>query len=235
MSRILVVDDEQDICAIIKYNLQKAGHEVDVAYSAEEALTLDIPSYQAILLDVMMGEMSGLQMLSVLRNNPETASVPVILVTAKTAEGDIVEGLDSGADDYISKPFSVNELVSRVSALLRRTSSAAAGTTAAQSAAKMLSFEGLSMDLFTKKVTVDGNEVSLTKTEYSILELFLSSPGVIRSRDDIIRFAWPKDVVVLDRTVDVNIARLRKKIEPYGDCLATRHGYGYILLPSSSK
>ncbi len=215
-TRILVVDDEEDICAILKFNLSKEGYEVVTANSAEEALTLDIASFDLLLLDVMMGGMSGFELTGKLKTDPKTAVVPVIFITARDTEDDAVEGLDLGADDYISKPFSIREVVSRVKAVLRRT------------ATKAGSCAGIFIDDEKKVVTVDGAAVALTRIEYEIFKLLFTNKGKVFPREDILSKVWPDDVIVTDRTVDVNITRLRKKIGEYGNRIVSRHGFGYL-------
>ncbi len=221
--RILVVDDEDDLCEILKFNLENEGFWVDTAHSAEEALRLNLTEYNLLLLDIMMGEISGFKMASMLKKDKATASIPIIFITARDTENDTVTGFNLGADDYISKPFSLREVVARVKAVLRRT----AETQAAQS--DILTFHGLSMDIAQKRVTIDGEDVSLTKKEFEILKLLLKSPGKVFSREDILAKIWSDEVYVLDRTVDVNITRLRKKIGEYGKCIITRLGYGYCF------
>lgn len=215
-ARILVVDDEEDICAILKFNLSKEGYEVVTANSAEEALTLDIASFNLLLLDVMMGGMSGFELTGKLKTNPKTAGVPVIFITARDTEDDAVEGLDLGADDYISKPFSIREVVSRVKAVLRRTAAIPDAST------------GIFIDDEKKVVTVDGAAVALTRIEYEIFKLLFTNKGKVFPREDILSKVWPDDVIVTDRTVDVNITRLRKKIGEYGNRIVSRHGFGYL-------
>lgn len=215
-ARILVVDDEEDICAILKFNLSKEGYEVVTANSAEEALTLDIASFNLLLLDVMMGGMSGFELTGKLKTDPKTAGVPVILITARDTEDDAVEGLDLGADDYISKPFSIREVVSRVKAVLRRTAAIPDAST------------GIFIDDEKKVVTVDGAAVALTRIEYEIFKLLFTNKGKVFPREDILSKVWPDDVIVTDRTVDVNITRLRKKIGEYGNRIVSRHGFGYL-------
>lgn len=215
-ARILVVDDEEDICAILKFNLSKEGYEVVTANSAEEALTLDIASFNLLLLDVMMGGMSGFELTGKLKTDPKTAGVPVIFITARDTEDDAVEGLDLGADDYISKPFSIREVVSRVKAVLRRTAAIPDAST------------GIFIDDEKKVVTVDGAAVALTRIEYEIFRLLFTSKGKVFPREDILSKVWPDDVIVTDRTVDVNITRLRKKIGEYGNRIVSRHGFGYL-------
>lgn len=221
--RILVVDDEEDLCEILKYNLENEGFWVDTANSAEEALKLNLTDYSLLLLDVMMGEISGFKMASMLKKDKATASIPIIFITARDTENDTVTGFNLGADDYISKPFSLREVVARVKAVLRRTVEAQT----AQS--DVLTYHGLSMDIAQKRVTINGEDVSLTKKEFEILKLLLKSPGKVFSREDILAKIWSDEVYVLDRTVDVNITRLRKKIGEYGKCIITRLGYGYCF------
>lgn len=215
-SRILVVDDEQDICDILKFNLSKEGYEVSTANSAEEAMELDLASFDLLLLDVMMGGMSGFEFTQRLKSCPCTSGVPVIFITARDTEDDAVEGLELGADDYISKPFSIREVLSRVKAVLRRTSGG-----------HSLS-EEVSIDDSRKVVTVRGTEISLTRIEYEIFKLLFSNEGKVFSREDILSRVWPDDVIVTDRAVDVNITRLRKKIGEYGGRIVSRHGFGYL-------
>lgn len=218
--KILVVDDEESLCEILQFNLEVEGYEADVAYSAEQALRMHPERYSLILLDVMMGEMSGFKMAQLLKADPATARVPVIFCTAKDTEDDTVAGLNLGADDYIAKPFSVREVLARVRSVLRRTA-------AAEAEPQTVAFDTLRMDLRRKVCTLDGREVALTKKEFEILALLLSHRGVIFSREEILRRIWSDEVIVLDRTIDVNITRLRRKIGPYGEHIVTRLGYGY--------
>ncbi|WP_298030905.1 response regulator transcription factor [uncultured Alistipes sp.] len=218
--KILVVDDEESLCEILQFNLEVEGYEVDVAYSAEQALEMHPERYSLILLDVMMGETSGFKMARQLKARPETAGVPIIFCTARDTEDDTVAGLNIGADDYIAKPFSIREVLARVRTVLRRTASPAAGS-------RTIAFEGLHMDLDRKVCTVDGTPLALTKKEFEILALLLSSRGRIFSREEILQKVWSDEVIVLDRTIDVNITRLRRKIGPYGEHIVTRLGYGY--------
>lgn len=218
--KILVVDDEEAICEILKFNLEANGYDVDVAYSAEEAMKMHPERYSLILLDIMMGEMSGFQMAHILKEKPETAKVPIIFCTAKDTENDTVAGLNIGADDYIAKPFSLSEVVARVRSVIRRTSQT-------DTDPECLRYESLCLYLNSKQCMIDGKEITLTKKEFEILKLFLSLKGVIFSRAEILSRVWEGDVVVLDRTIDVNITRLRKKIGIYGKHIITRNGYGY--------
>lgn len=221
--RILVVDDEEDLCEILKFNLEMEGYTVDTAYSAEEALKLDITQYNLLLLDVMMGEISGFKMARMLKANKDTAEIPIIFITAKDTENDTITGFNLGADDYISKPFSLREVIMRVKAVLRRT----AGVQIKEE--EQLQYKGLVINIPQKKVTIDGEETSLTKKEFEILLLLLQNQGRIFSREDILAKVWNDEVYVLDRTIDVNITRLRKKIGSYGKYIVTRLGYGYCF------
>ena len=222
--RILVVDDEEDLCEILKFNLENEGYEVDTANSAEEALKMNISSYHLLLLDVMMGEISGFKMANLLKKDKKTAQVPIIFITAKDTENDTVTGFNLGADDYISKPFSLREVIARVKAVLRRTA-----TSDTEKAPEQLCYQSLVIDITKKKVSIDGEEVPLTKKEFEILFLLLQSKGRVFSREDILSRIWSDEVYVLDRTIDVNITRLRKKIGTYGKRIVTRLGYGYCF------
>ncbi len=224
--RILVVDDEEDLCEILQFNLETEGFVVDTALSAEDALKKDIASYDLLLLDVMMGEMSGFKMARLLKDNPQTASVPVIFLTAKDTENDRLTGFNLGADDYISKPFSIREVVARVRALFRRFESLSPKK-AEESI--VLVYETLELHVNNKKVLMDGVEVAFTKKEFEILKLFLENKNRVFTRDEILSKVWPDEVIVLDRTIDVNITRLRKKIGEYGKNIVTRLGYGYCF------
>ena len=222
--KVLVVDDEQDLLEILKFNLETEGYEVQTATSAEEALDLDIQTFDLLLLDVMMGGMSGFAMARKLKDNPSTAKVPIIFLTARDTENDTVTGFNLGADDYISKPFSIREVIVRVRAVLRRTSAADQ-----YSEPQVLSYQGIVMDLNRKTVSIDGENVPFIKTEFELLHLLLDERGRVFSRQELIERIWPKDVLVLDRTVDVNITRLRKKIGRFAKCIVTRLGFGYYF------
>ena len=222
--RILVVDDEQDLLEILKFNLETEGYEVATASSAEEALQMDIASFSLLLLDVMMGGMSGFAMARKLKEKPTTANVPIIFLTARDTENDTVTGFNLGADDYISKPFSLREVMVRVRAVLRRTA-----TSADEGEPQVLSYQGIIMNLDKKTVSIEGEDVPFTKTEFELLNILLSERGRVFSRQELIERIWPKDVLVLDRTVDVNITRLRKKIGPFAKCIVTRLGFGYYF------
>lgn len=225
MKRILAVDDEQDLCEILKFNLETEGYEVETANSAEEALEMDIASFDLLLLDVMMGGMSGFQLAKQLKDNPMTANVPIIFLTARDTENDTVTGFNIGADDYISKPFSIREVMVRVRAVLRRTAEQAADA----DESKIINYQGLQLNLDKKTVSIDGEAIPFTKTEFELLRLFLEERGKVFSRQELIDRVWPKDVMVLDRTVDVNITRMRKKIGKFAKCIVTRLGFGYYF------
>ena len=225
--KILVVDDEQDICEILQYNLETEGFEVATANSAEEALELPLQDFALVLLDVMMGEMSGFQMARRMKENPATAQIPIIFITALEGEDNLVKGLNIGADDYIAKPLSMKEVKARVRAVIRR--SAPTLPHASEPADSRISYEGIMLDLNTKTVTLDGQLLVCTKQEFELLSFFLQHPDKVYSREDLLKYCWPHDVLVLDRTVDVNITRLRKKIGHYGKHIKTRVGYGYCF------
>lgn len=223
-TRILVVDDEQDLCEILKFNLETEGYDVDTANSAEEALDMNIEKYDLLLLDVMMGGMSGFALAKKLKENQQTMNIPIIFLTAKDTENDTVTGFNLGADDYISKPFSIREVMVRVRAVLRRTQEKDN-----HQQSNIISYQGLELNLDKKTVSIDGEDVPFTKTEFEILHLLLDERGRVFSRQELIDRIWPKDVLVLDRTVDVNITRLRKKIGRFAKCIVTRLGFGYYF------
>lgn len=222
--RILVVDDEEDLCEILKFNLETEGYIVETALSAEEALTLDLPSFNLMLLDVMMGEMSGFALARKLKNTETTKDIPIIFLTARDTENDTVTGFNLGADDYISKPFSIREVLVRIRAVLRRTAD-----TGNKEAPSVIKYQGLELNLDNKTVSIDGEQVAFTKTEFELLHTLLEEKGRVFSRQELINRIWPSDVLVLDRTVDVNITRLRKKIGRFSKCIVTRLGFGYFF------
>ena len=222
--RILVVDDEEDLCEILKFNLETEGYEVDTAFSGEEALTRDLTQYDLLLLDVMMGEISGFKLASLLRKEEKTAHLPIIFLTAKDTENDMLTGFNLGADDYISKPFSIRQVRARVKAVLRRSLEQKKGTTG-----NILQYKTLQLDTERIKAIIDGNEIALTKKEFEILKLLLENINHVFSREEILSRVWKDEVYVLDRTIDVNITRLRKKIGEYGKNIVTRLGFGYCF------
>ncbi len=222
--KLLVVDDEQDLCEILKFNLETEGYSVDTANSAEEALSMGVEKYDLLLLDVMMGGMSGFAMAKKIKSEPLTEHIPIIFLTAKDTENDTVTGFNLGADDYISKPFSIREVMVRVRAVLRRTQES--GT---KQQSNIINYQGLELNMDKKTVSIDGEDIPFTKTEFEILHLLLDERGKVFSRQELIDRIWPKDVLVLDRTVDVNITRLRKKIGRFSKCIVTRLGFGYYF------
>ena len=222
--KILAVDDEEDLCEILKFNLEIEGYEVDTAFSAEEALKLDLTQYSLLLLDVMMGEISGFKMASILRKEEKTANIPIIFLTAKDTENDMLTGFNLGADDYISKPFSIRQVIARVKAVLRRTAESNERKTS-----DVLTYGTLELDTKRIKASIDGQEIPLTKKEFEILKLLLENKGNVFSREEILSRIWKDEAYVLDRTIDVNITRLRKKISPYGKNIVTRLGFGYCF------
>ena len=225
IKRILVVDDEEDLCEILKFNLENEGYLVDTANSAEEALKLKLTDYSLLLLDVMMGEISGFRMASIIKKEKATSQIPIIFITAKDTENDTVTGFNLGADDYISKPFSLREVIARVKAVLLRTTQEVEQPCVPTT----ITYRTLVMDIGKKRVSINEAEVPLTKKEFEILRLFLENQGRVFSREEILNRVWSDEVYVLDRTIDVNITRLRKKIGEYGKCIVTRLGYGYCF------
>jgi len=222
--RILVVDDEPDLCDILLFNLLAAGYQAAAAHSAEEALAVVHQGYDLLLLDVMMPGMSGYDLARQLKTDELTQHIPIIFLTAKDTEDDTLLGFSLGADDYVTKPFSVREVMARVKAVLGR----GAMPRPPQNADSM-KYGGLVVETGSKSVTVEGCPVSLTRTEYDLLSLLLGHRGQVFSRQQLLDSVWPQDVVVTPRTVDVNIARLRKKLGRYSSCLVSRTGFGYCF------
>jgi DNA-binding response OmpR family regulator len=220
--KILIVDDEEDLCEILQYNLDNEGFITDVAHSAEEALTMPVHEFDLLLLDVMMGQISGFKLADKLRkelNNP----VPIIFLTAKDTENDLLTGFSLGADDYISKPFSINELTARVKAVLKRSD------TGRLKVVMPLMSGDLELDTLRKRVVIGEKKIELTRKEFEMLKLLIENPGKIFSREDILNIVWEKDVIVTNRTVDVNITRLRNKLGKHGASIKNKTGYGYYF------
>lgn len=222
--RILIVDDEADIRDILQFNLENAGFDVECAASAEEALKVLSDSHSLILLDVMMGGMSGFKMAETLRGWGN--DIPIIFLTAKDRQDDLLTGFSAGADDYISKPFSIQEVIARVNAVLKR-SEMKSGVQ--RPVADTITLGKVVIDIQKKTVTVDGEAVAFSKKEFEILNLLASSPGHIFSREDLINELWKDAPYVLDRTVDVHIARIRSKLGICKTYLTNRSGYGYTF------
>jgi two-component system alkaline phosphatase synthesis response regulator PhoP len=220
--KILIVDDEEDLCEILQFNLEGEGFKTEVAFSAEEALKKDPGSFQLILLDVMMGEMSGFKLAKMLRKEREL-TVPIIFITARTEEDELLTGFSLGADDYITKPFSVKEVIVRVKAVLKRIPKED------RPEQKSISVDELVLNLKKRKVKIEGSEVELTRKEFEILVMLLKSEGNILSRDDILEKVWDDHTIVSKRTVDVHVTRLRKKLGSYGKYIRNKQGYGYTF------
>lgn len=224
--RILIVDDEETLCEVLKINLENEGYDVDIAFSAEQALTLDLQQYSLILLDIMMGEISGIKMAKMMKSDVATADIPIIFCTARDSEDDMIMGLNIGADDYIMKPYTIRNVIARVKSVLRRTTSHKNNNNTTEHP-RTLQVEGLRLDLEFKRCIVDGVEVKLVKKEFELLVYLVSNRGKILSREQILNHVWSDEVVVLNRTIDVNITRVRSKIGKYGSYIVTRSGFGY--------
>jgi two-component system, OmpR family, alkaline phosphatase synthesis response regulator PhoP len=221
-NKILIVDDEEDLCEILQFNLNNSGYFTDVAHSAEETLKKPLYSYDLFLLDVMMGSMSGFRLAEKLKKEFRITA-PVIFLTAKDTENDLLTGFSLGADDYIAKPFSINELIARVKAVLKRSGTKQIKNT------ENLKINNIELDDAKKQVLIDNKKIDFTKKEFEIFKLLLENTGTVFSREDILHRIWGGDIVVTDRTVDVNITRIRNKIGMYGPNLKNKTGYGYFF------
>lgn len=222
-AKILIVEDEEALCDALQFNLEMDGYRADVAHSAEEALGLRLQEYDLLLLDVMLGEISGFKLARMLRERQETARLPIIFCTAKDTEDEMVAGLKLG-DDYIVKPYTVRNVLARVQAVLRRSQAPHGGGEREESD---ITFRGIVIDTRQHRLTVDGADVPLPRKELELLKLLIANPGKVFSREEILERVWSNEVLVLDRTVDVNITRLRRKLGDYGRHIITRSGYGY--------
>lgn len=220
--KLLIVDDEAGIREILQFNLENAGFAVDCAASAEQALEMLGSQHCMILLDVMMGGISGLEMARLLRERQN--QIPIIFLTAKTDPDDLLAGFSAGGDDYIPKPFSILEVLARVKAVLKRTAA-----TQAEPDGRWVEIGAVRIDLQQKMVYVDGGSVVFSKKEFEVLSFLASHPGQIFSREDIIDELWKDAPYVLDRTVDVHIARIRSKLGVRKNYLTNRTGYGYVF------
>jgi len=218
--KILVVDDDRDICEILSFNLKHEGYEVDVVHSAEDAVKKLSPEYNLILLDVMMGGMSGYQMAEKLRKDGN--NINIIFLTAKDTENDMLTGFSVGADDYISKPFSLKEVSARVKAVLKRNTE-----NAGDAAQSLLIIEDLQINFQSKEVKILDEIIPLTKTEFEILSLLAQNPTRVYSRQNIISQVWKDTMYITERTVDVHITRLRKKLGAKSSLISSRAGFGY--------
>ena len=222
--KILVVDDEATLCEALAFNLDAEGYEADTAYSAEEALALDLSAYDLVILDIMMGEISGTQLAGIMKSNTKTAGVPVIFCTAKDSEDDMVKGLDLGADDYVVKPYSLKTLLARIRTVLRR------NPHESKHDSDTVSYKGLVLSPSNKTCMADGIELKLPRKEFEILHLLVANPDRIFTRSEILSAVWPEEVIVADRVIDVNITRIRQKIGQYSKNIVTRSGYGYMFV-----
>jgi DNA-binding response OmpR family regulator len=221
--RILVVEDEEDLNEILQFNLESEGYQVDTSFSAEEALKKDLTIYHLLILDVMMGKISGFSLAQRIRKEMRL-EVPIIFLTARDTENDILTGFNLGADDYITKPFSIRALQARVKAILKRTKA-----TPAEAATTSLNIGGIVIDFESKRLIIGDKKIELTRKEYEIISLLAKNPGRIFSREEILRRIWESDVIVIDRTVDVNMTRLRRKMEEYGSYIRNKPGFGYYF------
>ncbi len=219
--KILVVDDEEDIRQIVCYNLLKTGYQVEEAENAQQVIEMQPEGYDLLILDIMMDGMDGVTLAKRLKSHPQTKDIPIIFLTAKTSEQDTVDGLKLGADDYIAKPFSIKELLARVEAVLRRYNKKE------DDKETLLQYKDLVLNPNNKSVKINNKDILFTKTEFDILYLLLKHKETIFSREDILKRIWPKDICVIDRTVDVRIASIRKKLGPYSKHIATKAGIGY--------
>ena len=226
MDRILVVDDEMDICEILKFNLENNGYAVDVANSGKEALEMPLAEYSLLLLDVMMDDMSGFALATRIRQDVALVRIPIIFITAKTSENDVLTGFNVGADDYICKPFRISEVLARVKAVIRRN----AKPVVEEVSNDNLSFKELELNVEARRAYVAGVDISLTKKEFEVLFMLMKRPGRVYSREEILANVWPDDVNVLERSIDVNMARLRKKLGEYANNVVSRSGYGYCFV-----
>lgn len=223
--KILVVDDEESICEILQFNLSDEGYDVTVAYSAEEALEKDLDDFDLFLLDVMMEGMSGIKFAKYLRSQPDTANIPVIFITAKDAENDMLTGFSVGADDYITKPFAMQVVLARVKSVLRRLNKAKE-----EIQNKIIIYKDLKILRDDRRVLLEGRPLDLTKKEFELLLLLVSKVNKIFTREEILNKLWrDKSIIVIDRTIDVNITRLRRKLKHYSKHIVTKVGYGYVF------
>jgi two-component system, OmpR family, alkaline phosphatase synthesis response regulator PhoP len=220
---VLIIDDEKDLIELVRYNLEKEGYHVTSAYDGESGLATAFQTMPHIaIIDLMLPGIDGLEVCRRLRSEPRTAQIPILMLTAKSAETDRIVGLELGADDYVTKPFSPRELAARIKAILRRTSQPSA-----DESSKAIRREGLSIDIGRCDASYDGKNLNLTATEFRLLHLLALHPGRVYSRSELIDGALGKDIAVIDRTIDVHITGLRKKMAACGDWIETVRGFGY--------
>ena len=223
--KILVVDDEKDIVELLQYNLEKEGYKISAVFSGEQCLEnvkTELPDL--ILLDLMLPEIDGLDVCKFLKNNSQTSHIPIIMLTAKGEETDIVLGLELGADDYITKPFKVRELLARVKAVLRRTKN---NIPPLSKEKDIIKFKDLVIDSIKHQVTLKDQPLSLTSTEFKLLKFLASHPGKVFTREQLLNQVWSEDSFIVDRAVDVHIRRLRQKLLTASDYIITIRGVGY--------
>lgn len=219
--KILIVDDDKNICEILEFNLKNEGFDIEIAFSAEEAIKKLSTQFSLILLDIMMSGISGYKMAEKLRT--EGNQTPIIFLTAKDTENDMLTGFSVGCDDYISKPFSIKEVIARIKAVIKRK----ANNSVENKSARKLIFDYFIIDLEIKELTIKGEKVILTKTEFEILVLLAGNPERVFSREEIIDNVWDETTYITERTVDVHLTRLRKKMGEYASIIKNRSGYGY--------
>lgn len=219
VQKILVVDDESVLCDVLKINLELAGYKVDTVQSAEQALVCNLSSYDMLILDVMMEKMNGFDLAKTIRKNPQLSNIPIIFCTALDGEADLLKGFNLGADDYIRKPFSMNELLVRVKSVMRRSGK--------NKVSSEITFQGISINKDERSCLIDGADLQLTKKEFDLLWYLMCNANQVFTRDELLGAVWEDDVFVVDRTIDVNINRLRKKLGKYGNNIFTKSGYGY--------
>lgn len=220
--KILLVDTDSMSCELLQFRFESEGFHTDIISDGEKALQTDLSQYSIILVDLMNRPFNGLMFTRAVKRNPDAFNVPVIIISNLSSEDDIVDGLDAGADDYISKPFSTRELIARVRSVVRRRM-----MMSVRRASKIVQFNGLTLDLGAGTAAIDGQRLSLTRTEYLILAMFLRNRNSFFERGEIRHEAWEDDSEVSDRAVDTNISRLRKKLGDYGRYIINRHGFGY--------
>ena len=222
-AKILIVEDERDIADLLRYNLQEAGFKTDYVRNGADALQRAVEKTpDLILLDLMLPEVDGTIVCRLLKNDPRTKNIPIVMVTAKTEEKDRVAGLELGADDYITKPFSPREVVLRVSAVLRRIQIGKQ-----TESTKQIETHGVTIDLDKHQVLTESGSIDLTATEFKLITLFARSPGRVFTRDILMDVIWGQDYYGIDRTVDTHVSRLRGKLGEFGKHIETVHGVGY--------
>lgn len=227
--RLLLVDDEEDLREILTFNLAGEGYQVSTAANAEEALKMPLEEYHLLILDVMMPGMSGFKLAEVIRRDKKLTT-PIIFLTAKDTENDLLTGFNIGADDYMAKPFSIKELQARVQAVLMRSLQGGLDFEESQ-----IEIGTLLIDLDTKQVFVNGEPIDLTKKELEILILLARDPSKVFSREEILARVWREDVFVMERTIDVHITRIRKKLRGSGVKIINRSGFGYCLVEEEAE